>query len=56
MFLHNKLDLDKPPIIQKYCCHKMPNQFIFIYLFYVLHYVQQSDGNVPFEFWDFLKL
>jgi hypothetical protein len=30
-FFGNKLDLDKPPIIQKYfCCHKMPNQF---YLF-----------------------
>jgi hypothetical protein len=55
MFLHDKLDLDKPPIIQKYCCHKMPNQNIFFF-FFVLHYVQQLDENVPFEFWDLKKL
>jgi hypothetical protein len=24
--LRNKLVLDKPPIIQKYFCHKLPNQ------------------------------
>jgi hypothetical protein len=29
-FLRNKLDLDKLPIIQKYCCHKVPNQFIYL--------------------------
>jgi hypothetical protein len=30
MFLRNKLDLDKPPIIQKYYCHNVPNQYIYI--------------------------
>jgi hypothetical protein len=33
--LHNKLNLDKPPIIQKYCCYKMPNQNILFFLFCV---------------------
>ncbi len=25
-FFFNKLNLDKPPIIKKYCCHKVPNK------------------------------
>jgi hypothetical protein len=50
-FLRNKLYLEKPLIIQKYCCHKMPNQFIFKN--FVLHEAQQSNGSVPFLFWDF---
>jgi len=63
MLLHNKLDLNKPLIIQKYCCHKVPNQkninrlYIYIYIYiFVLHQVdQQLDGNVPFDFLVFLK-
>ncbi len=53
MFLCNKLNLDKVLIIQKYCCHKVPIKISF---FFVLHEVQQSDENVPFLFWDFLKV
>jgi hypothetical protein len=52
-FLHNKLYLEKPLIIQKYCCHKMPNQFLNF--FFVLHEAQQSDGSVHFYFGIFLK-
>jgi hypothetical protein len=33
--LRNKLDLDKPLMIQKYCCHKMPNQIILFFGCYI---------------------
>jgi hypothetical protein len=50
MFLCNKLDLDKLRIIQKYYCHKVPNQHI-----YIITLSPQSNGSVPFEFEFFLK-
>jgi hypothetical protein len=38
MLLRNKLDLDKPPIIQKYSCHKLRNQnfSFFLFLCYIM--------------------
>ncbi len=51
-FLFYKLNLDKPSIIQKYCCYKVLNQFIIFTVFYV-KLGSKSNGSVPFEILNF---
>jgi hypothetical protein len=51
MFLCNKLDLDKSPIIQKYYCHKMNNQNILFFCV-TLHSTMRM---FHLNFWDFKK-
>jgi len=50
-FCNNKLDLDKPPIIQKYYCHNVPNQ---IYIYYYIK-VNNQMGVFHLNFGNFLN-